>query len=172
MQHPSFSSPVAAAKMVVRIGFGIALTLIGIAYYQNASDFSEVVGRGLGFLEPLGMLWGYILPGLFIVGGVLIAVGVYPVVGSLVAGIALASVPVGLMLKSVLSGILIEDTLPVSVGALFGLLVYVTAVRGLGGSCCCQPVSAKPMVPAMKPSVPAKATVATKVAKKSSSKKK
>lgn len=118
------------AKQVVRIGFGVSLALVGMAHYKDAATFAEAVGRGLDFLEPLGMFWGYLLPGLMIVGGVLIALGFFPAVGALVAGVALVSIPAGLMLKSVLSGLSLNDTMPPAMNAIVWLLFYLAAVHG------------------------------------------
>jgi hypothetical protein len=147
------------AKTVVRVGFGIALALVGVAHYLDAATFAEAVGRGLGALEPLGMVWGYLLPGLLIVGGVLIAIGFFPAVGTFVAGVGLVSIPAGLMLKSVLSGLSLNDTMPPAMNAIVWILFYVAAVRGFGNHCHCD-VPAKAAVPAPKPMVPAKVPVA------------
>lgn len=150
------------AKSVVRVGFGLAIALVGVAHYMDAHTFAEAVGRGLEYpwLENVGMVWGYLLPGLMIVGGVLIAIGYMPAVGSLVAGVALVSIPVGLMLKSVLSGLSLNDTMPPAMNAIVWVLFYVAAVRGLHGPHCdCGPHHAAP-VAAPRPVVPAKAPVA------------
>jgi hypothetical protein len=160
--------PMTVAKPVMRIGFGVALALVGIAHYMDAATFAEAVGRGLGseYLEQAGTVWGYLLPGLLIVGGVLIALGVFPSVGALVAGVALVSIPVGLMLKSVLSGISLNDTMPPAMNAIVWLLFYVAAIRAFDGHCsCCLPMpgSSKPVpmkapvAPAPKPVMVAKA---------------
>lgn len=151
------------AKTVVRVGFGVALALVGIAHYLDAATFAEAVGRGLGSLEAVGMIWGYLLPGFMIVGGVLIALGFFPAVGTFVAGVALLSIPAGLMLKSVLSGLSLNDTMPPAMNAIVWILFYVAAIRGFNnhcsGACACDaPKSAasKPMAPvaAPKPAAP------------------
>lgn len=161
----------AVAKTVVRIGFGVSLALVGVAHYQDAATFAEAVGRGLGPLEAVGMVWGYLLPGLMIVGGVLMALGVFAQVGTLLAGVALLSIPAGLMLKSVLSGLSLNDTMPPAMNAIVWILLYIAAARGFHGAHChCEPHPApkssapapRPVVPAApsKPAVPAKAPVA------------
>lgn len=165
--HHSSSHPTSVAKLVIRIGFGIALALVGVAHYLDAATFAEAVGRGLGALEPVGMVWGYLLPGLMIVGGVLIALGFMPAVGTFVAGVALLSIPAGLMLKSVLSGLSLNDTMPPAMNAIVWILFYVAAVRGFGSQCCEVPVTTKAMpvapvkapVAAPKPTIIAKAPV-------------
>ncbi len=176
------------AKTVVRVGFGIALALVGVAHYQDAATFAEAVGRGLGSFEAIGMIWGYLLPGLMIVGGVLMALGVYAQVGTLLAGVALLSIPAGLMLKSVLSGLSLNDTMPPAMNAIVWVLLYIAAARGFhGANChhCEQHSSGKPVVAPVRPVVapvkpaPAKAPVAapkpmiaSKTAKKAPAKKK
>jgi uncharacterized membrane protein YphA (DoxX/SURF4 family) len=149
--HHSSSHPTSVAKLVVRIGFGIALALVGVAHYLDAATFAEAVGRGLGSLEPVGMAWGYLLPGLMIVGGVLIALGFMPAVGAFVAGVALVSIPAGLMLKSVLSGLSLNDTMPPAMNAIVWILFYVAAVRGFGCQGACDVPSASKPVPAAAP---------------------
>lgn len=160
--HHSSSHPASVATLVVRIGFGVSLALVGIAHYLDAATFAEAVGRGLGSIEPIGMAWGYLLPGLMIVGGVLIALGFFPAVGALIAGVALVSIPAGLMLKSVLSGLSLNDTMPPAMNAIVWILFYVAAIRGFGGQCCEVPVApSRPMqAPAPRPVAPAKAPVA------------
>jgi uncharacterized membrane protein YphA (DoxX/SURF4 family) len=157
--HHSSSHPTSVAKLVVRIGFGIALALVGVAHYLDAATFAEAVGRGLGALEPIGMVWGYLLPGLMIVGGVLMALGFLPAVGAFIAGVALVSIPAGLMLKSVLSGLSLNDTMPPAMNAIVWILFYVAAVRGFG-HCNCE-THAHGSVPAVapRPVAPVKAPV-------------
>jgi len=133
------------STLVVRIGFGVALALVGIAHYLDAATFAEAVGRGLGTLEPIGMAWGYLLPGLMIVGGVLIALGFFPAVGTFIAGLALVSIPAGLMLKSVLSGLSLNDTMPPAMNAIVWILFYVAAVRGFSCQSACEMPSSKPV---------------------------
>ena len=150
----------AVTKTVVRVGFGLALALVGVAHYMDAHTFAEAVGRGLEYpwLENVGMVWGYLLPGLMIVGGVLMAIGYMPAVGTMLAGIALVSIPAGLMLKSVLSGLSLNDTMPPAMNAIVWILYYVAAAHGFHGHhhCDCAPT---PVVPVARP-VPMKAPVA------------
>ncbi len=157
------------AAVVVRVGFGVALALVGIAHYIDAATFAEAVGRGLGSLETIGMMWGYLLPGLMIVGGVLIALGFLPPVGALIAGCALVSIPVGLMLKSVLSGMSLNDTMPPTMNAIVWILFYIAAVRGLPSACCgssCGATPVKATVPSSKPVLIAKAPTKKTATKK------
>lgn len=140
------------AKTAVRIAFGLSLALVGVAHYMDAANFAEAVGRGLEFvvgdteihvLAQLGFVWGYVLPGLMIVGGVFMAFGFMPSVGTLVAGVALLSIPVGLMLKSVLSGLSLNDTMPPTMNAIIWVLFYMVAARGFDHQCDCGPAPTK-----------------------------
>lgn len=176
------SHPTAVAKKAVRIGFGLALALVGVAHYMDAANFAEAVGRGLEFsvrgteinvLVGLGFVWGYLLPGLMIVGGVFMAFGYMPAVGTLLAGVALLSIPAGLMLKSVLSGLSLNDTMPPAMNAIIWVLFYMAAARGFccTGDCCAP--AAKPMqAPARAPIAPAPRVIAKAPAKKPVGKKK
>lgn len=153
------------AKLFVRIGFGLALAFAGLAHYQDPT-YAESVGRGLGVLEPLGMVWGYVLPGLMIIGGLLLAFGIYMHIAAYLSSIALASIPAGLMLKSAISGISLNDTMPPAMNALVWILVLMVAVKGGCGTgcgtgcgcgmdgCACPPNAVPPKVVAPVKSMP------------------
>ncbi len=125
------SSPKGIARLLVRIGFGLSLVFLGLSHYQDP-QFAESVGRGLGALESIGILYGYILPALYIVSGVLLTLGLFMNVAAWTGGIALVSVPVGLMLKSVF-GISLNDTMPVALNGWIWVILFMYAVKG--GSC-------------------------------------
>ena len=132
----SIHSPKGIFRMLVRIGFGLSLLFVGIAHYRDAS-FVHAVGSGLGSLEPLGTLWGYLIPVLFVVGGVLLTLGLYMDYAAWAAGLGLVSLPAGLMLKSVISGAALGDTMPAAMNAFIWILVLGIAVKGgcCGGMC-------------------------------------
>ena len=96
-------SPMCAAKLSVRVGFGLSLALFGLAHYLNMSGpggFIEMTAANFdGPIAGLAKLWAYILPLLQIVGGVLLAANYQAKLGSLCAGVALASIAVGTALK-------------------------------------------------------------------------
>ena len=121
------------AGTLLRISFGLALLLHGIALYKGFSGFSGTVSSGLGPVAPLGMLWSYVLPGLMIVGGALLVVNKYRLYAAWAAGLALGSIPAGMLLKPLLSGESI-GTMESANMAFVWLLVYVFAVKS--GSCC------------------------------------
>jgi hypothetical protein len=160
----SMNSPKRIARLFVRIGFGLALAFTGFAHYKNP-DYPESVSRGLGFLEPLGEVWGYILPGLMIVGGLLLAFGIYMNVAAYLTSIALASIPAGLMLKSAISEISMDDTMPPAMNALVWILVLMVALKGANqGCCCCCGPNCTCDVPGTAPMAPKPAPVKSTVA--------
>lgn len=120
----------------MRIGFGLALAFAGFAHYQDPS-YPFMVGSDLGVLQPIGTIWGYILPGLMIIGGLLLAFGIYAHIAAYVAAIALASIPAGLMLKSAISPELpIDEMISSASTALIWLIVLLAATKSSYGSCC------------------------------------
>lgn len=124
----SSSSPKCTAKKIVRVGFGLALAFVGFAHYQDPT-FAESVGRGLASLESLGMVWGYVLPGLMILGGLLLAFGIYAQLAAGVTAVALVSIPAGLMLKSAIGGISLGDTMPPAMNAFVWIAVFLLVMK-------------------------------------------
>ncbi|PIR51027.1 hypothetical protein COU78_02600 [Candidatus Peregrinibacteria bacterium CG10_big_fil_rev_8_21_14_0_10_49_24] len=97
------------------------------------APFKGMVMSGLGPLEPLGALWALLLPALMIVGGALITVNMYMEVGALAAGVALASIPVGMLLKPILGGVALPDVMPAVINSFIWLVVYALVIKM---SCC------------------------------------
>jgi len=122
------------ASLLLRLGFGISLLLVGLIHYMTFEPFKGMTAEGLGALEPLGTLWAFILPALMIVGGALLAIGKYKDIGAWCAGIALGSIPVGMLLKPVLSGVALPDVMPAAINAFIWLIVYALVVQ----CCCCE----------------------------------
>ena len=131
--------PKCSAKLALRLSFGLSLLFVGIAHYMTLEAFSAMVSDGLGPLEFLGTIWAYVLPALQIVGGALFAVGMYYEVASFTAGLALGSIPVGMLLKSMLSGVSLGDVMPMANNTFIWLLVYLMVVKCC--TCCgsCEP---------------------------------
>lgn len=128
-------------KMVLTVSFGLSLLLVGVAHYMTIADFAVMVSGGLGALTMLGTLWAYILPALMIVGGALYVVGMYKHIAAWASGIALGSIPVGMLLKSVLGGVALGEVMPFAINAFVWLIVYVFVVKMTsccGGSCSSQ----------------------------------
>lgn len=132
----SSSSPKCIAKKIVRVGFGLALAFVGFAHYQDPT-FAETVGRGLNALESVGMLWGYVLPGLMILGGLLLAFGIYANVAAAVTAVALVSIPAGLMLKSAIGGISLGDTMPAAMNAFMWIIVFIMVQKKKSSNSMC-----------------------------------
>ncbi len=122
--------------MFVRIGFGLSLAFVGFAHYQDPL-FAEQVSRELGVLEPIGLVWGYLLPAAMILGGLLLAFGVFLETAAYASAIALASIPAGTLLKSAISGISLGDTMPAATNALIWIIVLLMVLKksscGTGG---------------------------------------
>lgn len=150
----SSTSPKCTAKKIVRVGFGLALAFVGFAHYQDP-EFAESVGRGLVALESLGMIWGYILPGLMILGGLLLAFGIYANIAAGITAVALVSVPAGLMLKSAIGGIGLDVTMPAAMNAWVWIITLLLVLRKstCGSACMCGPDSCNcgPDMPSEKP---------------------
>lgn len=132
-------NPKTAAKLCLRVGFGLSLLLVGITHYMTLEMFMAMTSDGLGALEFLGTIWAYVLPALMIIGGALFTVGMYYEIASWASGVALASIPVGMLLKPVLSGVGLPDMMPAAVNAFVWILVYFMVVKT--STCCgsCKP---------------------------------
>ncbi|MCB9808412.1 hypothetical protein H6770_04120 [Candidatus Peribacteria bacterium] len=126
-------NPKTAMKMVTIVSFGLSLLLVGVAHYMTIGDFVMMVSDSLGPLSMLGTIWAYILPGLMIVGGALFVVGMYKHIAAWCSGIALGSIPVGMLLKPVLGNAGLGEVMPFAINAFVWLLVYVFVVK----MCCC-----------------------------------
>lgn len=130
------------ARTIVRVGFGLALVFTGIAHYRDASGFATSVGNGLGpdWLVGIGTVWGYLMPLLMIVGGLSLVFNLLTRIGVWATGLALASIPAGLMLKSAVSGISLGDTMPPAMNAFVWIIVFLLVVKATGpkdcGACC------------------------------------
>jgi uncharacterized membrane protein YphA (DoxX/SURF4 family) len=116
-------------SLLLRLSFGLSLLLVGVAHYMGLQGFTLMVSDGLGPLTPLGMLAAYILPALMIVGGGLLVLGMYTDVAVWASGIALAVIPVGVLLKPVLSGVSLADIMPAVINTYIWLLVWAFVVK-------------------------------------------
>lgn len=116
-----------------RLSFGLGLLFVGLSHYMGLEEFVGFVSSGLGPLTPLGALWGYILPGLMVVGGGLFALGIYPEVAVWTAGLALGSIPPGLLLKPLLGDVALSDVMPGVINAFIWMFVYGVVVKCM---CC------------------------------------
>lgn len=126
--------PKSVACCLIRVSFGLAVALVGLTHYMDIQGFTGMVSMGLGPLSGLGTLWAYILPGLMVVGGVLLAAGAYHHVASWCVGLALGSIIVGMPLKSVIGGVPLGDVIPAVNNTLIWLLVYGLTIK----MACCE----------------------------------
>lgn len=132
----NFQSSKGVAGFLLRISFGLALLFHGIALYMDFDGFMGKTRGGLGPLEPLGAIWAYILPALMIIGGALFTVGMYRRYATWATGVALASIPIGMMVKPVLSGAASGDMMGATINAFIWWIVFFMVLK-YGNSCCC-----------------------------------
>jgi hypothetical protein len=137
------STPKGIATLLCRIAFGLSIAIIGIAHYQNFDGFTVMVtdgfdsGSPLGFVYWLARAWAYIMPALLIIGGALLATNRVPKVAAWTAGLALASIPVGMLLKMVTAGVGLDDTMPAAMISLIWIIAFLQVIKGMGdGSDC------------------------------------
>lgn len=123
------SSASCVATSIIRTGFGLAVLFIGLAHYMTIPDFVRMVSDGLGPLTPLGIAWAYILPALLIAGGVLYSLGMYMLTGTWLLGVAFASIPAGLLLKPIMTGVPLNEAMPPAVNAMVWVIVYLLVTR-------------------------------------------
>lgn len=76
-----------------------------------------------------GMAWAYILPGLLIVSGTLLAYGKAMHITAWIGGVALGSVPIGLLTKTLLTATPLPDMLNALFPYFIWLLLFVYAVN-------------------------------------------
>ena len=127
--------PKCIASLVVRVSFGLSLLFVGLVHYMNFAAFKGMVSEDLGALSLFGTLWAYILPALMIIGGALLVIGMFLDIAAWTAGLALASIPAGMLLKSVLSGVSMANTMPAAINAFIWLIVYLIVVKSSAGCC-------------------------------------
>ncbi|MBM3230732.1 hypothetical protein FJZ28_00210 [Candidatus Peregrinibacteria bacterium] len=125
-------NPKSVAALLLRVTFGLSLLFVGISHYMRLQGLVSMMD-GLGPLTVVGQIWAYILPALMIVGGALFAIGMYLQIGTWAAGVALASIPAGMMLQPVLSPVGIADMMGATINAFIWLIVFALVVRT---SCC------------------------------------
>lgn len=129
-------SPKKIVAMALRYSLGLSLLFIGIIHYMDLANFTGMVTVGLGALEPLGVVWAYVLPALQIVAGALLVLGMMKEVAAWAGGIALGSIPAGLLLKPILSGGEISpiEVMPLVADTFIWLFVLYFVIKSM---CCC-----------------------------------
>lgn len=138
--------PLCIAGTVARMSLGLSLLCVKLVHYMSFGSFVGMVSEDLGALTMLGVLWAYILPALMIIGGALLVLGMFDEVAVWCASLALGSIPAGLLLKSVLSGLPLSETMQPAINALIWLIALVVITRVTGcctADSCCPPNPAK-----------------------------
>ncbi|MEQ1849399.1 MAG: hypothetical protein ABL890_02300 [Candidatus Peribacteraceae bacterium] len=108
---------------------GITMVLIGISAYRDFAPFVANVTDGLGFVSAFATVWAYLLPALLIFGGIFLSIGRYGYISVLTAGTALASVPIGLMLKNTITGLPLPDMMAAAYPSMVWIIAFYLAVN-------------------------------------------
>lgn len=111
------------SSLILRVPVGITMVLIGISAYRDFAPFVANVTDGLGFISVFATIWAFILPALLVFGGGLLVIGRYGYIAALTGGVALASVPIGLLLKNTITGAALPDMM----GAAYPSMVWIIA---------------------------------------------
>lgn len=123
-----WKSAPAVLSLVLRVSVGGSLLLMGISEYRDFAPFVANVTDGLGWLATAGTIWAYLLPALIIFGGGLLAVGRYPFIVAWTGGVALGSIPLGLMLKTLMTGSPLPTIIDAATPALLWIIVFMMAM--------------------------------------------
>lgn len=117
------------SSLVLRVSVGITMVLIGISAYRDFAPFVANVTDGLGFVSAFATVWAYLLPALLIFGGIFLSIGRYGYISVLTAGTALASVPIGLMLKNTITGLPLPDMMAAAYPSMVWIIAFYLAVN-------------------------------------------
>ena len=124
-----FKSSSVALHLILRVSIGLSMLLAGIAEYRDFAPFVASVTDGLGWMTFAGTVVAYLLPALLIFGGGLLALGRYSFIAAWTGGIALGLVPVGLLLKTTMTGLPLPDMITAGVPALVWLIAFYFALN-------------------------------------------
>ncbi len=132
------------AAKIIRVSFGLTILLVGLAWYIQFDSFAIQVTDGLGPLSFIGAIWAYLLPGLMILGGALFVTGLLPDAAVWAAGVAIGSIPPGMILKTVLSDVALDDNLPWAFNMCLWMMMLYIAAKSLscGPACEAKPAPA------------------------------
>lgn len=119
------------SNLLFRASVGITMVLIGISAYRDFAPFVANVTDGLGWARTIGHIWAFILPALFVFGGGLLVIGRYSFITALTGGLALASIPVGLMLKNTIGGVPLPDMISAAYPPIVLLMAFYLAINAL-----------------------------------------
>ncbi len=124
-----WTSASAVSNLILRVSVGVTMLLIGISEYRDFAPFLASVTDGLGWMSSVVTVFAYMLPALLIFGGGLLAIGRYSFVAAWTGGIALGLVPVGLVLKTVMTGSPLPDMLTAAYPPVVWLIAFYLALN-------------------------------------------
>lgn len=116
---------------MLRVPLGLVMVMIGVSAYRDFAPFVANVTDGLGWASSVGHVWAYLLPALLIFGGGMLVVGRYSYVAALTGGLALGTVPVGLILKNIISGVPLPDMMMASYPTIVWMIAFYLALNPL-----------------------------------------
>jgi hypothetical protein len=105
------------------------MVFIGISAYRDFAPFVANVTDSLGWVSSFGYVWAFLLPALMIFGGGLLCIGRYSYVAILTGGVALASIPVGMVLKNIIGGLPLPDVVSASYPFIVWLVAFYLAAN-------------------------------------------
>lgn len=127
----NWKSVSATSNLVLRVPLGISMVMIGASAFRDFAPFVANVTDGLGWASSLGYVWAFLLPALLIFGGGMLAIGRYSYIAAWTGGIALGSVPVGLLLKNILTGVPLPDMMGASYPTIVWMIAFYLALNTL-----------------------------------------
>lgn len=127
----NWKSAAETSNLVLRVPLGISMVMIGASAYRDFAPFVANVTDGLGWASSFGYVWAFILPALLLFGGGMLAIGRYSYVAALTGGVALGSVPMGLILKNIVTGIPLPDMLSASYPTIVWMMAFYLALNTL-----------------------------------------
>jgi len=119
------------SNLVLRVPLGISMVMIGASAYRDFAPFVANVTDGLGWASSFGYVWAFILPALLLFGGGMLAIGRYSYVAALTGGVALGSVPMGLILKNIVTGVPLPDMMSASYPTIVWMIAFYLALNTL-----------------------------------------
>ncbi len=119
------------SNLVLRVPLGISMVMIGASAYRDFAPFVANVTDGLGWASSFGYVWAFILPALLLFGGGMLAIGRYSYVSALTGGVALGSVPIGLILKNIVTGVPLPDMMSASYPTIVWMMAFYLALNTL-----------------------------------------
>lgn len=117
------------SSLALRVPIGLTMVMIGISAYREFAPFVANVTEGLAWVSAFGTVWAYLLPASLIFGGGLLALGRYSYVAGIAGGLGLGSVPVGLILKNIISGVPLPDMMAAAYPSILWIVAFYLALN-------------------------------------------